>query len=231
MQQSSAIKIAPAIMDADLARVSEEVRALETTGVDMLHVDIMDGHYVPSLVGGRRVVAAIKREASIPVDVHLMVTNPDPAAEWFIDSGADTLLFHPEVADDPEATIRRIHGANRRAGIVLNPGMEADVGTGLYEMVECVMVMTVVPGKSGQSFMEETCELIPEIRRRCSADTDVYVDGGIDPDTAPVAAAYGANVFAAASAFFASDRSFAKTEKMLRSRTQSARQDRIQKNK
>lgn len=224
------IKVAPAIMDADLARIDRAIEELEEAGVDMLHVDIMDGHYVRSLVGGRRVVAAMKREASIPVDVHLMVANPDQAVEWFIDSEADTLLFHPEVACDAGTTVERIHTAGRRAGIVLNPGMDADVGNGLYNMVECVMIMTVVPGKSGQSFMEEACEIIPEIRRRCSDDADIYVDGGIDPETASVAAGYGANVMAAASAFFSSDRSFSETSEMVRSGAESVRNERIQKN-
>jgi ribulose-phosphate 3-epimerase len=231
MQQGPPIKVAPAIMDTDLARIAGAVQSLEAAGVDMLHVDIMDGHYVPSLVGGRRVVAAIRREASIPVDVHLMVTNPHEAADWFIGSGADTLLFHPEMADNPESTIDRIHAAGRRAGIVLNPGMEVDEGAGLYEMVECVMAMTVMPGKSGQSFMEDACQIIPRLRRRCSSDTDIYVDGGIGGETAHVAASYGANVFAAASAFFASERSFTETTKMLRSRAQRARQDKMPENK
>lgn len=224
MTPAPPIKIAPAIMDADLARLAEAIAALQGAGADLLHVDIMDGHYVPSFVGGRRVVAAIKREADIPVDVHLMVTNPDRAIDWFIDSGADTLLFHPEVAEDARGTIARIHDAGRRAGLALNPSMSADVADGLYGMVECVMAMTVVPGRSGQSFMEEGCEKIPELRRRCRPDTDIYVDGGIGPETVPTAVRYGANVLAAASSFFAADRSFAETANILRSTAERARQ-------
>lgn len=210
------IKIAPAIMDADLARLAEAIAALQEAGADVLHVDIMDGHYVPSLVGGRRVVAAIKREADIPVDVHLMVTNPDEAVDWFIESGADTLLFHPEVAGDPAGLIGRIHDAGRRAGLALNPGMSAEAAEGLHGLVECVMAMTVVPGRSGQSFMEEGCRKIPELRRLCRPETDIYVDGGIGPETVPTAVRYGANVLAAASSFFAADRSFAETVRILR---------------
>ncbi|MFP4176433.1 MAG: ribulose-phosphate 3-epimerase [Candidatus Brocadiia bacterium] len=220
LRQDRSLKVAPAIMDADLARISRAVAELQRAGVDCLHVDIMDGHYVPSLVGGRRVVAAIKREADIPVDVHLMVSNPDEAVHWFIDSGADTLLFHPEVADDARGTLRTIHNAGRRGGIVLNPGMDPDVGEGLYEVVDCLLAMTVVPGKSGQAFMPEACTVIPELRRRCGPSTDIYVDGGIDVETAPTAVEAGANVLAAASAFFASERSYAETARLLRGETE-----------
>lgn len=219
------IKIAPAIMDADLAHLADEIAALEVAGVDLLHVDIMDGHYVPSMVGGRRVVAAIKRASSIPVDVHLMVTNPDQAVEWFIESGADSLLFHPEVADDAEGVIDRIHAAGRRAGVALNPTMEVDVAEGLYSMVECVMAMTVEPGRSGQSFMEEGCHKIPELRRLCDPATDIYVDGGIGPDTAPIAVSYGANVLAAASAFFASEKPLVEVAEGLRQGAEEVRQN------
>lgn len=227
MSSHRPIKVAAAIMDADLARIADAVNALEIAGVDLLHVDIMDGHYVPSFVGGRRVVAAIKRVSDIPVDVHLMVDNPDEAVDWFIDSGADTLLFHPEVAEDAAATISRIQSADRRAGLVLNPGMEVDQAAGLYGRVDCVMTMTVVPGKSGQSFMEDACRIIPLLRQRCQQKTDVYVDGGIGPETVAVAARYGANVMAAASAFFACDRSFAETTRLLRSRAETAQSDTI----
>ena len=225
MRSVPPIKISAAIMDADLARLAKAIDALERAGVDMLHVDIMDGHYVPSFVGGSRVVAAIKREACIPVDAHLMVDNPDRAVDWFIESGADTLLFHPEAAEDSEAIIGRIHAAGRRAGIVLNPSMLLDEAEGLYETVDCVLAMTVVPGKSGQSFMEEGCEKIPELRRLCRPGTDIYVDGGIGPETAPIAAGYGANVLAAASAFFSSGRTFSETVAALERGAQAARRE------
>jgi len=197
------IKIAPAIMDADLGHLADAIAQVEQAGADLFHVDIMDGHFVPAFAGGPRMVAAIKRYATIPVDVHLMVANPHEAVPWFLDAGADIVLFHPEATDDPLALVRRIRSAGRRAGVALKPDMPAEAIESVASELDCAMAMTVQPGFSGQSFMEAGCEKIPALRRMCGEGLDVYADGGINERTAPIAVRYGANVLAAASAIFA----------------------------
>jgi len=199
------LKIAPAIMDADLLRLGEVLEQLEQAGADLFHVDVMDGHYVPSMVGCTRIVAAIKRLSSVPVDAHLMVSNPHQAVRWFLAAGADILMFHPDAAEAPEAIIEDIHKAGRLAGVALKPDTSADLIRPFAGKVDCVLAMTVFPGFSGQAFLESGCEKIPELRRMCRAGIDIYVDGGINTETAPIAVRYGANVLVAASAIFASD--------------------------
>jgi len=196
------IKIAPAIMDADLGHLADAIAEVQEAGADLLHVDIMDGHYVPAFAGGPRVVAAIKRYASIPVDVHLMVTNPHEAAVWFMDAGADIVLFHPDATEDPAAFVEQVHAAGRRVGAALKPDVPADAIRQIAAQLDCVVAMTVQPGFSGQKFQEAGCEKIPALRRMCGEETDIYVDGGISANTAPVAVRYGANVLAAASGVF-----------------------------
>lgn len=216
------IKIAPAIMDADLAHLADTIIRLEEAGADLLHVDIMDGHFVPSFVGGLRVVAAVKRNASVPVDVHLMVSNPGRAVPWFIDAGADIVFFHPEAADDAAAVVGQIHQAGRKAGVALKPDMAAECIEPFAAELDCVMAMTVNPGFSGQRFIESGCAKISTLRRMCKPDIDIYVDGGIDQHTAPVALRYGANVLAVASAVFAADVSPPEALKRLRRIAESA---------
>ncbi len=210
------IKIAPAIMDADLGHLADVVAELQRGGADLLHVDVMDGHFVPALVGGQRVVAAVRRYATIPVDVHLMVSNPDEAADWFIRAGADILFFHPEATRDPAGLVRRIHAKGRRAGVALKPHMPAELISGFARELDCVIAMTVEPGFSGQAFIEAGCEKIPALRRMCRDGIDIYVDGGINGHTASVAVSYGANVLAAASAVFAADVALAEAIGRLR---------------
>ena len=199
------IKIAPAIMDADLTRLGEAIAQIQEAGADQLHVDIMDGHFVPSLVGGTRVVAAIKRCATIPVDVHLMVSNPREAVGWFMDAGADIVYFHHDATSDPSAIIHAVHDAGRLCGLALKPDTAPQSIEPYAAELDCVLAMTVFPGSSGQGFIEDGCKKIPALRRLCRPDVDVYVDGGIGPRTAPLAVSYGANVLAVASAVFSAD--------------------------
>ncbi len=217
------IKIAANIMDSDLTRIADQVGQLEEAGADLLHMDIMDGHYVPAFVGGPRMLAAIKRVAKIPVDVHLMVSNPDTAVDWFLDAGADIVMFHHEAADDPADVIKRIKQAGARAGTALRPEMEADSIRRLAGELDCVIAMTVQPGKSGQSFMEPGCHKIPDIRRMCGDNIDIYVDGGMNGSTISIAARYGANVFATASAVFRSGRPFSEVIPELRAAAEKGR--------
>ena len=196
------IKIAPAIMDADLAHLADTIIRLEEAGADLLHVDIMDGHFVPSFVGGLRVVAAVKRNASVPVDVHLMVSNPGRAVPWFIDAGADIVFFHPEAADDAAAVVGQIHQAGRKAGVALKPDMAAECIEPFAAELDCVMAMTVNPGFSGQKFIPQVMEKISRTRKLVGAKIDIQVDGGVTPDNAADVAKAGANILVAGSAVF-----------------------------
>ncbi|MFP4026913.1 MAG: ribulose-phosphate 3-epimerase [Candidatus Brocadiia bacterium] len=218
------IKIAPAIMDSDLAHLARSLQEVESGGADLIHVDIMDGHFVPSFVGGPRVLAAMDASTQLPLDVHLMVSNPDTAVDWFLEAGADIILFHPETSEDPMEVIDRIHEADSRAGLALKPKEPALVIEPFADKIECVMAMTVEPGFSGQKFMEEGCRKIPELREMCGNNVDVYVDGGINGETAPVAVKYGANVLAAASAIFSAEIAPPRAISYLRKVAEEARQ-------
>ncbi len=210
------IKIAANIMDSDLARIAEQVEQLQEAGADLLHMDVMDGHYVPAFVGGPRMLKAIKRVSDIPVDVHLMVSNPDQAVDWFLDAGADIVMFHYEAAQDVEAVLDKIHSFGAKAGVALCPDVKPEAVTGFARQLDCIIAMTVNPGSSGQKFMESGCYKIPELRELCREDVDIYVDGGMNIDTIKIAAGYGANVFAMASAIFGAEKPFKETIPVLR---------------
>ncbi len=195
-------------MDSDLTRISDQVKELQDAGADLLHMDGMDGHYVPAFVGGPRMLSAIKRVARIPVDVHIMVSNPEEAADWFIEAGADTILFHAEAAGDASALLEHIREKGAGAGIALNPAMETEEMENAVCKPDCFLAMTVEPGSSGQKFMESGCHKIPVLRRAFGDTIDIYVDGGVNIDTISIAAGYGANVFAMASAIFGSGKPF-----------------------
>jgi len=199
------LKIAPAILDADLTRLGEGIRMVEEAGADVLHVDVMDGHFVPNILAGPRIVAAIKQAATIPVDVHLMITDPLKYIPRFVETGVDIIMFHVEAVDDPQPALDRIKEAGCRCGLALKPHTPAESIQPFAGQLDCLMAMTVEPGFSGQGFMEDGCQKIPRLREMCGSDIDVYVDGGIGPDTARTAVGYGANVLAAASAIFNAD--------------------------
>lgn len=201
-------KIAANIMDSDLTRIAEQIEELQNAGADLLHMDVMDGHYVPAFTGGPRLLAAIKRVSALPVDVHLMVSNPDRAVDWFLAAGADIVIFHVEAARDARGVIRRIKEHGAAAGLALRVEMEADSVKELIDELDCVLAMTVEPGSSGREFMPEGCRKIPRLRSMGGEGLDIYVDGGINAGTIRTAAGSGANVFAAASAIFGSGRPF-----------------------
>ena len=196
------IKIAPSILDADLTRLGEGIRMVEEAGADVLHVDVMDGHFVPNILAGPRITAAIKDFAKIPVDVHLMITDPLKYVPRFVETGVDIIMFHVEAVENPRPILDKIKDAGCRCGLALKPHTPAESVEPYAEELDCLMAMTVEPGFSGQGFMEVGCEKIPRLREMCGSDIDVYVDGGIGPETAGTAVRYGANVLAAASAIF-----------------------------
>ena len=205
------IKIAPSILSADFARLGAHVQEVEAAGCDMLHVDVMDGHFVPNLSMGPIVVEALKRTTNIPLDVHLMITDPATYAESFIKAGADLISFHSEVVDDPRPLARQCREAGVGVGLVLNPDTPVEKVLDVLPEFDMILVMTVHPGFSGQSFLPENLSKVRAIReteKRLRAEgslsrpLDVEVDGGIDLKTCAAAREAGANVFVAGSAIF-----------------------------
>ena len=196
------LKIAPSILSADFSRLGEEVRAAEEAGADQIHVDVMDGHFVPNLSMGPIVVEALRRVTSLPLDVHLMITDPEKYVPSFLKAGASHITFHVEVHRDPPglASMIREHGAT--AGLALNPETSVSSVLPFVDQFELILVMTVHPGFGGQSFLGDNLEKIGPIRESARKGVDVQVDGGVDGRTAVLAQQAGANVFVAGNAIF-----------------------------
>jgi ribulose-phosphate 3-epimerase len=197
--------LAPSILSADFARLGECVREAEAGGADWIHLDVMDGHFVPNLTMGPVVVEAVRRSTSLPLDVHLMVERPEPLLPAFAEAGADSLTLHVEATSQLHRALQIVRRLGCRCGVALNPGTPAAAVSAVLDLVDLVLVMTVDPGFAGQTFLEAPLEKIRWLRgaldeRRAAAKLEV--DGGITPETAPRAARAGADVFVAASAVF-----------------------------
>ena len=200
-----AVKIAPSILSADFARMGEEVAAICEAGCDYVHVDVMDGHFVPNITIGPDVVKAIKPHASRPLDVHLMIAPVDPYISAFAEAGADIITFHPEAGPHPHRTAQAIRAAGCRVGVSLNPATPLAALDHMLDLVDLVLVMSVNPGFGGQSFITSQLEKISQLRQLIDAsgrDIELEVDGGVNRETAAQVIAAGANVLVAGTATF-----------------------------
>ncbi len=203
MQQAT--RIAPSILSADFARLGEEVRDVTAAGADFIHVDVMDGHFVPNLTIGPLVVKALRSHSALPFDVHLMISPVDPYIAEFAEAGADILTVHPEAGPHLHRTIQLIKSLGKRAGVALNPATPVEAVETVLDAVDLILVMSVNPGFGGQSFIESQLAKIERIRKlidQSGRAIDLEVDGGINPETARRAVAAGADVLVAGTATF-----------------------------
>lgn len=199
------VRIAPSILSADFARLGDEVRAIEAAGADWVHIDVMDGHFVPNISMGPVVMKALRPVTALPFDVHLMISPVDPYLDAFAEAGADTITIHPEAGPHIHRSLQHIKSLGKRAGVVLNPGTPAKMLDYLVDLVDLVLVMSVNPGFGGQSFIPSQLRKIEAIRTmidKSGRDIDLEVDGGIDAETAREAIAAGADALVAGTATF-----------------------------
>jgi ribulose-phosphate 3-epimerase len=203
MQQAT--RIAPSILSADFANLGAEVAAITEAGADMVHVDVMDGHFVPNITIGPAVVKALRPHSALPFDVHLMISPVDLYIAAFAEAGADIISFHPEAGAHPHRTVQLIKSLGKKAGIVLNPHTPIEMIDYLIDDLDLILVMSVNPGFGGQSFIDSQLRKIEALRKRIDATgkrIDLEVDGGITLETAPRAVAAGADLLVAGTATF-----------------------------
>ena len=213
-------KIAPSILSADFTRLREEIQAVEKAGADYIHIDVMDGHFVPNITIGPMIVAAAKKVTTLPLDVHLMISNPDQFIGEFVEAGADILTVHVEAVNHLHRSLQLIRKYRVKSAVSLNPATPLQMIEYVFEDLDMVLVMSVNPGFGGQEFIPEVVPKIKKLREMIdqhALDIEIEVDGGINPETIHSVSTAGANVFVAGSAIFHSD-NYAKTIQIMRER-------------
>ncbi len=217
--ETDGVKLAPSILAADFARLGEQVAEAEQAGAERIHVDVMDGHFVPNLSMGAPIVQSLRRVTRLPLEIHLMISNPDSFLDEFVEAGSDSFLVHWEGNANLHRTVQRIRALGKRAGVVINPATPAAVLEEILRDVEQVLIMTVNPGFGHQHFLPTTLPKIRRVRQmieQIKPECDLEVDGGIDAETAPLAVAAGANVLVAGTAIFGESETVAAAMDRLR---------------
>ena len=202
LPKAGTIEISPSILSADFANLASEIAQIEAAGVKMVHLDVMDGHFVPNITFGPPVVAKLRKYSNLVFDTHLMITNPEKYAEKFVEAGSDHITFHIETVDNPIEFIKYLKGLGVTAGVTLNPETPVETIEKVAPMCDMVLVMTVHPGFGGQKFLDDAARKCIRIRELVGPDVRIEVDGGVDPVTAPTVVGYGADTLVAGNAIF-----------------------------
>ncbi len=203
LPKAGTIEIAPSILSADFARLADEIAQVEKAGVKIIHLDVMDGHFVPNITIGPPVIAKIRKYSNLVFDSHLMISEPERYADEFIKAGVDHITFHIEVVPEPTNFIKKLHDAGITAGLCLNPETPVSKIEKYAPLADMILVMTVHPGFGGQHFIQKAAEKIKPIRQIVGPKTRIEVDGGIDPETTPIVTGLGADTLVAGYAIFA----------------------------
>jgi ribulose-phosphate 3-epimerase len=203
LPKAGTIEVVPSILSADFAHLADEIAQVEAAGVKAVHIDVMDGHFVPNITIGPPVIEKLRRYSRVVFDCHLMISEPDKYAERFIEAGANHITFHIEVQKEPAKLIEKIHRLGATAGVCVNPETRVDTIKDVAALCDMVLVMTVHPGFGAQDFLVEAAKKIVEVRKLVGSDIRVEVDGGINTKTAPVVVSYGADTLVAGNAIFA----------------------------
>ena len=217
------VKLAPSILAADFARLGDQVAEAERAGADRIHVDVMDGHFVPNISMGAPIISSLRKATRLPLEAHLMISDPDFFVDEFAQSGTDSFMVHWEGNNDLSRTVQRIKALGKRVGVAINPATPAAVLEEIIQELDQVLVMTVSPGFGHQHFLHTTLPKIGRARRmidRIKPECDLEVDGGVDVATAPLAVAAGANVLVAGSAIFNDNEGVTDAMKRLRAAAQ-----------
>lgn len=202
LPQAGSIEIVPSVLSADFGKLADEMAEIESAGVKMVHLDVMDGHFVPNLTMGPPVIASLRKHSGLFFDAHLMITDPDKYAQAFADAGVNNITFHIEVAKNPAKLADKLRKMGVSAGICVNPETPVDSIREIAPLCDMVLVMTVRPGFGGQKFMAAAAKKVVQVRQLVGPDIRVEVDGGIDASTAPAVVSYGADTLVAGSAVF-----------------------------